>query len=380
MQRLSESSFLHIDLSSIVNKNQKADKPLNNNDLTTGDTVGKTQANGVNTNQEQVKKKLNIQEVANWEKELEKRLKENSEMSPESRKKPYEIEIEFFKDFFNAVWDAECAQQLISIGSNLRQAIKVLGFDLRTNPILRFLTLSYVKEHLIKTKLLNVNTFKAIYNAVANKWVVDSEFYFANNYNILYCKDLYKKPNSEMQEYLQLQKLNLSTSVSKYTAEDQDKNRRIFLHFPKNTEKNLEAKAKKQLEMPYTKLPSMKAASSTLNDLSLVKTILGTRGSTNKLDKEETSDKVKKVTGSKAINAIAGKKLNIEQTAAVLQYLGASTGSVKALKALSHKAFKGLSMDSLVKATNQISSLVSKINLTENEADELVSILINNLY
>jgi hypothetical protein len=179
-----------------------------------------------------------------WGKELKNRLESNRKMSSEARQSEYEIETKFFKEFFSANWDPDCAKQLMLMGEPLRKALKVLGFDKRVNPILGFISIKYVQEKLIKTKLLNVNTFKAIYNAVAKKLVADSEFLKANDYNIIYCQDLYKKPLTDIEKYLKAQSTILKTSLDTYTADRQLFNKKVFVYIPKVKELDPEKRAK----------------------------------------------------------------------------------------------------------------------------------------
>ena len=361
MSKLLESSFLTVNLQALVSK-QSSEKVTNDARLTKADSSEETSSIS------------NESKNLDWGQELKRRLADNKSLSTEARIPEHEIENKLFLEYFKSGWGEEQAKLLMAIGPNLRKAIKVLGFKKQTNPIVAFLSLNYVKNSLIQTKLLNANTFKAIYNAVANKWVVDSEFYKANNYNILYCKDLYKKSLAEMIEYIKLQKNVLDTSAEVYTAADQEKNKRVFLVLTRNTEKDINVKAKKQLELAYGRLPSMLEDKALLNSLALVRAILGVN--TKNSEKETSSNKL---TGSNAIKAIAEKNLTTEQTAAILQYLGASTGSTAALKALSHKNFKSLSIDKLIRATSQIASLISKVDFSNDEADELAKVLIRKI-
>ena len=102
-----------------------------------------------------------------------------------------------------------------------------------------------MQQELIKPGLLNINTFKAIYNAVAKNLVADSEFFAESksNYNIIYCKDLYSKPAVEMEEYLKLQSEILSPDARSYTARDVIKNKKIFLYIDTIDELNIKKRA-----------------------------------------------------------------------------------------------------------------------------------------
>jgi hypothetical protein len=130
--------------------------------------------------------------------------------------------------------DATLVKKLLALGEPFKRACKVLGYSTEPNnggnPILAFVLQEYVIINLIKPGLLNANTFKAIYNAVAKQLVADSEFFAQNSYNIIYCKNLYKKSPKEIEEYLTLQKSILKPSAEVYSANDQLDNRKTFLY------------------------------------------------------------------------------------------------------------------------------------------------------
>ena len=223
-EKLFEADFLRVDLRSILSSRQPATMETE----TTTDEV----SSGAETNDKPgstVKNTAASATITDWGEELKNRLKANRELSREARLPEFEIESKFFKEYFEANWkDPAVVKQLMLLGEPLKKALKVLGFSRKLNPILAFLKTKFAQE-LLKTKLLNINTFKAIYNAVAKRLVADSQFVAENDYNIIYCRDLYTKSPSEMIEYLETQQSILSPTASKYTAKDLLRNRKIFL-------------------------------------------------------------------------------------------------------------------------------------------------------
>lgn len=359
MIKLQESAFLTVNLQTLF-------EPLQ--DQTDSKTTKSSPDTGVAKDTGEATK-------IDWEKKLKQQVEANKALSAEARRPDHEIEKELFFAFFKANWGEELAKLLINIGPKLRHAIKILGFKKQTNPILAFLSLSYVKNNLIQTELLNTNTFEVIYESVANKWIVDSEFYKANNYNIIYCKDFYKKSQADMISYIKLQQNILATSAEIYSVSDQEKNRRAFLFFNKNTEKELGARAKKQLELVYNRLPSMRDNKALLNPLDLVKTILGVH--------EESSENTKtsnKLTGAKAVQVIENKVKTPAQAMALLQFISTATGNEKAFTALTNKVFREVSLVDLMKASKQIMGLTTKIKFTSAMADILADRLVNKIY
>lgn len=355
---LFESDFLAVDLRSVI-KRQKSTSNSAEDKLAATQVDGETSA----TPQPQNQKMTFIE----WGEELKNRLAENRAMDRESRLNEYDIETKFFKEFFSSKWDAECAKQLMLMGDPLRKALKDLEFDPRVNPILKFLTLDYVQENLIKTKLLNINTFKAIYYAVVNGLIAESEFFVASDYNIIYCRDLYKKSLEDIKEYLKLQKKILSPSAKVYTKEDLKKNRKIFLV---STGKSTgTTKDGKQVGLT-TGISSVKNPKAALNSLDTVQKLLGGT---------KTSSKSSKVANSTALNNLAEQIKEPAEVYAVLQYLSMFTGSKKVSQALSNTKLKGISMQDVTKATTKVSGIISQVQFSKSDLEAFVDLLIDNL-
>ena len=362
---LLESDFLAVDLGSMF-KRQKSTNNRAESEL----AATPVDSEAPSTTQAQNQKMTFIE----WGEELKNRLAENRAMDRESRLNDYDIETKFFKEFFSSKWDAECAKQLMLMGEPLRKALKDLEFDPRVNPILKFLTLDYVQENLIKTKLLNINTFKAIYYAVANELIADSEFFVASDYNIIYCRDLYKKSSEAIKEYLKLQKKILSPSAKVYTKEDQEKNRKIFLVSTEESsmDKTKRTKSGKQIKS-LTVVPlvlSVKNPKVMLNSIDTVQKLLGGT---------KTSSKHSEVASSTALNNLAEQIKEPAEVYAVLQYLSMFTGSKKASQALSNTKLKGISMQDVTKATTKVSGIISQVQFSKSDLEAFVDLLIDNL-
>lgn len=357
-EKLFEADFLTVNLRSAVN-----------NQVDTGTEMPNNNASAAQ------QETANSAEVIDWKKELNRRLDANNAKSSDAKQSAFEIESKFFKEFFSANWDEESAKQLMLLGEPLKKVFKVLGFDPMRNPIYKFLTLTYVKDELLKTKLLNVNTFKAIYNAVAQKLIADSEFFTYNKYNIIYCKDLYKRSPEEMLEYLKLQNEIIPRTEKKYTLDMQEKNRRVFID-AMLAEKNpirraeiLSTDAARQDKK--IKLQAMKSAK--LNSIDMAEAIKThwTNSGSGSRDKSHLSSKGQANLASK-INTPA-------QILAAIQFLSMTTDSTEAKKALSNERLGSVSTKNLVKATSAIAEIMPKGALQKSDADALVGILLSKL-
>lgn len=302
-----------------------------------------------------------------WGELLKSRLAKNSSLSSETQEPEFEIELKFFKTFFEANWNEACAKQLILIGDPLKKILKKIGFDPTTNPVLAFLLLPFVNQGLLQTKLLNVNSFKAIYNAFAKKMVAYSQFEKENTYNIIYCPDLYKKPAKEIEEYLMLQKRVLSPTASVYKADDQIRNRKIFFELFAEPDMNNLIKALSDIDS--TKVPIAKNA--TLNGIERAKALaerLGVIKATNEVN-----------LNNKEMSALITKLDTVDKKLAAILALSMSTDSKEAKQAVLSGKFKDVDMHKLVAGAVQIASSISKGKLAEKDADTLVKALLSTI-
>jgi hypothetical protein len=360
MTNLLESEFLTVDIRSVLGGNSEPSEK---------DTTAEQQA----SKQPDEGHKTAKQPGFDWSAELKQRLAKNKTSSPEARLNEYDIETKFFTDFFNEYWDTESVKQLLLMGQQLRHDIKVLGFNFKINPILAFLSLSYVRKNLLQTALLNVHTYKAIHNAVALKQVADSEFFKENKYNIIYCRDLYKKSLREIQDYLELQKSILPPSASVYTPEMQANNKKVFIYSPKNKAPDIDMRAETQKNLA-TRLPSVQNESTKLNSYDLAEKIANKftgRGNLNLTNATHRRNK-----SSKALKELADKITTPAQILACIQYLSIATGDTSISKALSNKALNEVSMIDLKAATAQIASFLPQAKLSKDDAIALVDMLI----
>ena len=311
-------------------------------------------------------------EWTKWKELLAKRIKANDELSATEKKTQYEVESKFFREFFVENWSKEIGEKLILIGDPLTKAIKVLGFNPAKNPILGFIRQKRVVTTLIATKKLNAETFKAIYNAVANGLIAHSELINEkakpDEYNIIYCLDLYNKPVKEMLEYIKLQSQILKVSATQYTGDDQLKNKRVFLYVEAVTEQEENKRAAEINKLTYDQLPIM--ASAKLNPLSLARIIDG------KVHTPTTS------LGGKEQDKLVAQLATLADKYAALLALALTTQNVAAKNAMNDPAFAGLSSDEKLKATMSLSEkgIMPKGQLNKTDADTLVAKIIASLH
>lgn len=348
MSKLLESDFLTVNLQAISSSNSQTKSDVEQKNPTNNSPKAKS-----------AKRSGSI----NWSKELEKRLADNKALAPESRKKDYEIERDFWLEFFNSKFKSDVAEDIYNkIGEQLRKDIKILGFSEKTNPLIAFLKLPYVQKALIKTGKLNSNTYKAIRIAVAKHYVADSEFFTASDYNIIYCADLYSKSVEEIEKYLVAQKAVLPINIKNYDVERQNRNKKIFLE--------LGAK-------------SVKAANAKLNSLKEIERFLGEIRVTDKtktddktVDESDDVTKTDAIVSDKQLDAFVAEIKEPSQVAAALQYIILNTGSGAAKKALA-KLDLQVPMTALASATEFVAKGLKHGGL--KNPDALVRTLINKL-
>lgn len=338
------ANFITIDINSILNKNLTI--PKDNVEKQTG------------TSEMPVAQKKPTNRI-DWSKELKKRLDDNRALDPEARVSDYEIEAQFWSDFFNATWPEDISEILDKvIGEQLKKDIKVLGFKKQTNPILAFLKLSYVQKELVKTKLLNDNTYKALHNAVAKHYVADSELFKVSDYNIIYCKDLYTKRIAEIEAYLEIQKEILPTNVSEYTVDRQNRNKSIFLEVGKKSVKQKGAKLKSLKEIQKLTGVQIEKHSSETKEAPQ-------EGKEENAVQLDTQELVAFIGSSPA------------KAAAALQFIGMSSGHPKAFNEL--KKFGNIPMDVLVDASSAIAKKFNNVKIDIKAAETYINNIVNKV-
>ena len=284
---------------------------------------------------------------------------------PNSTEKVDAADAELLQVLKNSgIKDADVIKKLLALGPYFKKAIEVLGNKADkgpgANPILGFVAQGEVQQNFIKTGLLNINSFKAIYNAVAKNLVADSEFFAINKYNIIYCKDLYRKPAKEMEGYLRLQSTILKSSAAEYTSDDLIKNKKVFLQAANEASTNL---------------PDMLDAK--LNELSLAERIEDTfdgRGAAIRLDNK----KQEYITNSLADGQ--GKIPNAVAFATLVS-LAVSTNNAKVKSALKAPQFKEVHNEQLVAAISSLASksLLPKGRLRTEDVESLVNKIMSKL-
>lgn len=330
----------------------------------------------------------NLSRISDWSKELKTRLTDNRKLATSERASEYDVESQFFEDYFyngHPAWDNDCAKQLVSLGEPLKKVMKVLGFSKKTNPILGFITDQYVINNLIKTKLLNVNTFKAIYEAVAKKLIANSELLVANDYNIIYCKDLYKKSAAEMLKYIELQAKVLLPRGEEYSAEDTARNVKTFFYLDEVQEQDVkERKAAIEKLTDDGTLPKAKSGSTVLNKLAFTKVMLG--GGSSKEETEENEDtnnndsetddtsSRQPIQVSALIKALSAgdQKTRKARFFASLQYINMHTGNRYAGNALDNKVFSDISISDVARASKAVADTMKSNKLADDDIGDFV--------
>jgi hypothetical protein len=357
--QLLESDFLTVDLSAVF-RNQAS--------------IPNAASNVLGANEPTTTKQIKPANY-DWSRDLKDRLDANRSMSPESRKSEYSIETQFFTEFFNNLFgSAELTKRALAVGDVLQKDIKILGFKKAKNPILAFLSVKYVQDNLLKTGLLNVNTYKVIHNAVAKSLMADSEFYKKNSYNIIYCRNFYTKSVTEMEELLKIQKMNLASNKYPYSAKTQDDNKRIFFYIKSIKEQDISRRKKDVVNFSGV-LPAATQAATALNSLEFCRSITGWS------DTDDTEASTNKSTskGAKSSAALVKKLETPAQVFAALQYLSMATEIPEAKKALQHGKFKSLRAEDLVAATNYVAKLVPESVPSAEETKTLITAMLSRL-
>ena len=352
MAKLLESDFLTVNLSSVFK---------NNTNINTTQPAVKSERDTSSTNE---------QPITDWNKELESRLEANNKLNAEARESEYDIETKFFEEYFKANWkDPAVVKQLMLIGEPLKKAIKILKFDKTVNPILAFVSDDYFIESLIKTKLLNASTFKAIYNAVAKKLVAHSQFLASNDYNIIYCPDLYKRSAEEILKYLDIQDDILSATASKYTKADLEKNKKVLLSII-----NEENFSQKLIKLNKADVSNISVKTAILNSIDLAKQLQ------YELSKADTTGTVAKAKAAPEAQRQLAQRLNTPaKKLAAIQYIGMTTESTKAKEALNSDLFNKVSGKELMTATLNIANKLPKGTMSTKDADSLIELILGDM-
>ena len=362
---LLEADYVKVDLRSIINS---AKAPASEETSTDGT---------VTTDSAALPKRG---EWLEWGELRKQRLATNAAKKPGEAKSEYEVETEFFKEFYNANWDKEIAEKLIALGEPLKKLLKVIGFK-KSNPILVFINQEFVQKVLLHANLLNVNTFKVIYNAIVTHLLADSEFFKRNTYNLIYCKDFYRKPIKDMEEFLKVQKTFLNPSAEQYTNKATLLNRIAFFNISSIKEPDVIRRADtlkklyQENKLTDDNIPTAYEAS--LNNLAVAKELA------DKLGFRVTDTKKSSASmGAKSMNSLINKintKWGLSHYFAVILHLSTTSDLLEVRRALHHDKFKGLSGDDIAAASTEVAPLLGKGKLPDEEVKMLVATILDNL-
>lgn len=306
-----------------------------------------------------------LENVTDWGEVLKKRLARNAKRSEDARIPESEVRDKFWKDFFRKTpgWNKTAKNNLFKMAL-FRADMEQLGFVKTKNPIYAFVSSEYVQEELIATGLLNDNTYQVIHNIVAKKLLPYSEFAATkNDYNIIYCRDLYRKPVSDMMTYLTKQASILTKNVAYYDEERQELNIRTFLKIG-NT--------------------SVLAPEAKLNNLSSVDKTMASAGIKATTGKEDSETSSKRSTSPSRADlvAVVKKLLELDKSGsflfAGLQFVGMKTGSSevnKALAELVNNKKVQVSVESIVAASNKIASIKELAEISADEVSDFVDLV-----
>ena len=223
-------------------KNLMAQKPT-----ITRNEADDTDVPKINNNSKKLRRDLN------WKQELEDRIKANRALTDDIKKPESEIIKGFWSDCFTTLWPADIQKYLDELGPLFKKDLLTWGFTKNRNPMVAFINQGYVQTNLIKTKKLNSNTYKAFHNAIIKKLNDFEEYLKFNNYNIIYCLDLYEKLPADIYKYLELQK----NILAERTSNAQLNNRRVFLEISTKTLgiQDIDKRAQAQANMQEDKIP-----------------------------------------------------------------------------------------------------------------------------
>lgn len=365
---LKEDNYLYVDLQPLFAKAAQNETAAKTGEAPAGDTPS-ADAAGLPTDQEAVGTHKA------WGDMLTNRLAENRKLG--ANKKPEEAVIQdFFKEYYNNVWGTAVGEQLYKVGDLLRADLQKLGWDKNRNPILAFIAQKYVSENLLATKLLNVNTYKALHNALAKHYVAHSEFRGTRNYNLIYCKSLYNKMPADILEYLKKQKNILATDATKYPIETQKRNRMVFLKLKNNAGQTAQERADFQYKFgqDLKTLPHMGLSDAKLLDLEAAELVMNKY---NIKSPSEDDAKGKKTGAGAGVVAKLVDELNqrLAHQQALLMNIafGASKESAAAIKAfLAQDKFSSVTPDKAIEAWQQISKSVGSFSFDDAAIEALI--------
>ena len=206
-----------------------------------------------------------------------------------------------------------------------------------------------------------------------NSKILDSEFFKENDYNIIYCRDFYKKPLKDMLKYLLIQKQVLKPEEPSYKAALKNRNKKTLLNIEAISEQDLAKRIALIKKLNFDKLPSMMDENATLNNIDIADAYVEAfshdgEGNANAVHLSNTG-----------MQKLIDKLDTPAKVAAALIALATTTGNETARKAVTNDKFGGLSASQITKAAAQISEFMPKGRLTDKDTVKLVNSLLSKL-
>lgn len=340
MSKLLEADYLYVDINKLLNK-----KPIAANEP----TIQKTPAVPLDKN-------------TNWAAELAKRISENRTKSPETRIDEFNIESDFFKEFYSVFWTAAAVEKLMDLGKPLKDLIKLLGYTEAKNPILAFLSKKTIIQEFLIPGLINSTTFKALYEAIRLRIIASSEFRRLSDYNLIYCKDFYANNNlANMIGYLKLQGNILKPSAKEYAFSDQVKNKKIFINFSNIKEQEPTKRIIELQKIEDKKLPSMRSNSTKLNSLQLAMSLAAVWDDSPPPSRSLEPDKKTGLILDQ-FNKEASK-FTLEDYAATAQYF-ITSGNLRVKSILESPKLSSLTIGDILTSTEKIKKIFANVTVT----------------
>jgi len=251
----------------------------------------RTEEKQVTSKPDEITANKNLRKDLNWRQELADRIKANDQALPGEKVEEEKIYQEFWYDYFCTLWSKELYPFLNALGDIFKKDLRTWGFDADLNPMVAFLLQKYVQNTLLKTKLLNKDTYKAFHNAIIKKYLSVGELRKLNNYNIIYNVNLYKKLPADIYNYLKLQTQILAPKKASYSIKEQSLNRRIMLQNDNVTAGDPNTRLNSLLNINIKSVPKSteKVLLNSVEDISLFLELLGHSNEPKQNTQERTS-------------------------------------------------------------------------------------------
>jgi hypothetical protein len=274
--------------------------------------------------QQSLPEKKRLRKDLNWKQELADRLRGNERSTDEKRPKE-DIIKEFWQDYFRTLWSDDLVPYLEGLGSYFKNDIEEWGFDATTNPMVAFLQLKYVKNNILKTKLLNHNSYIVFHNILTKQEIAQNELRKVNNYNIIYNLDWYKKTPADMRKYIIYQGNQLyGKKNSPYNKKEQEENRRLMFKNEAVTANKPAERLDALLKIDISSVPESTDPTTVLNSQEDLKIFTELRG--ERLPKAAKNEET--VSAEKILSEIK----NLEEVLILLLQLYSRTGNEKVLQ------------------------------------------------